>query len=64
VTHSDISGSTLTAERADSVISLGWRHFISYPTWKISHEVRRRIHLIRSFGLSAAVSPSKLERHF
>ncbi len=63
VSQTDMAGSCLAAERADTKLPFGVRHVLAYPVWKLSHETKRRLHLIKTFGLSLAVSPSKIRRY-
>jgi glycosyl transferase family 25 len=64
VEQADLAGSKLAVERAESIRSFRLRQALAYPVWKLNHELTRRGHLFSTFGMRAALSPSRLKRHF
>jgi glycosyl transferase family 25 len=64
IEQTDLAGSRISVERADSIQAFQIRRALAYPAWKLRHEISRRGHLLTAYGLRAALAPSKLKRHF
>lgn len=63
VEQTDLAGSCIECDRTGTLRSSGLRSHVAYWAWKLGHEIRRRAHIAKTIGLSAAVSPSRITRH-
>jgi glycosyl transferase, family 25 len=63
VVQEDLAGSRIECDRMERPPSSDLRSLMAYRAWKLGHEIRRRAHIVKTIGLSAAVAPSRITRH-
>jgi len=63
VDQEDLAGSRIECDRLERPRSSDLGSLVAYRVWKLGHEIRRRAHIVKTIGLSAAVAPSRITRH-
>ncbi|HET6388692.1 glycosyltransferase family 25 protein [Hyphomicrobium sp.] len=63
VAQEDLAGSRIDQGRIENPSSSEMRSMLAYFAWKLGYEIRRRPHVLKIMGLSAAVAPSRITRH-